>query len=136
MAEPWASYLQASALEAALSQALRDTLFHSGLSISPRRVNQFGQEMRSAFVGFCQERNGEQAVQLGNRFARDGLGPKSILSVTEALRRTCREESSQSIELADLAGDREQQLLEVQERTRRAHEAAVVRQQNEAFASS
>ena len=140
---PLASHIDFALLSAALMQALRTTVFSSGLSVSPKRVNQIGSEMGAAFFGFYPHKDANQALALGRRFANEGLGPRSVLSMTEALRRTCREHANPLTDLIDAAGEfsnsllegymagREEILLDVQERTHRAYLAALHRQQEE-----
>lgn len=122
-----------------LRQALRQTLFSSGLRISPRRVNQIGQEVAAAFIEFLKAENGEGARTYGQRLAAEGLGPHSILAVTEALRRVCRESVDPAAAppvagcyvnalLEGYMAGREAFLLQEQERTQRAFQRAQARQ--------
>ncbi len=123
-----------------LSQALRQTLFSSGLRVSPRRVNQIGQEMAAGFRQFLGAEDEEAARTYGQRLAVEGLGHRAILTTTETLRRTCRE-SDNPAALPSVAGryvnallegymaGREASLLQEQERTRRALQRAQERQE-------
>jgi hypothetical protein len=77
-----------------LRQALRRTLFSSGLRISPRRVNQIGQEIAAAFLKFLETEDEEAARTYGERLAAEGLGHRSILTMAEALRQVCRESAN------------------------------------------
>lgn len=140
---PLRLHLDSALLGATMAQALRNTLFSSGLSVSPRRVDQIGSEIASAFFSFYPEKDTNLVSVLGNRLSREGLGPRSILSMTESLRKVCREHANTLVELMDVAGEfsnallegymagREETLLEIQERTYRAHLAALARQQGE-----
>ena len=138
-----ASYLDPALLNATLAESLRVTIFSSGLSVSPRRVNQVSSEMGTAFCGFYPDRDANLVSALGRRLANEGLGPRSVLSMTEALRRACREHANPLTDLIDVAGEfsnsllegymagREEILLDVQERTHRAYLAALHRQAEE-----
>ena len=83
-----------SALVAELRQALRQTPFSSGLRISPRRVNQIGQEIAAAFLKFLETEDEEAARAYGERLAAEGLGHRSILTMAEALRQVWRESAN------------------------------------------
>lgn len=135
-------------LGSALAQAVRSTLFSSGLSISPRRVNQIGSGVGTAFFDFYVTRDVKHAQVVGRQLAQEGLGPSTALSVTETLRKVCRDYANPLIDLIDAAGEfsssflegyiirREEILLEVQERTHRAHLAALKRQLGESGSPS
>lgn len=115
-----------------IAQELRETIFASGLRVSPRRVKQIAQELAADFFSYIDAPNGEMEKASGRRLAQDGLGHRSILQATEAIRRTCRERSYPSVQLPEVAGryvglilegymaGREELLLQVQERTHRA----------------
>ena len=130
-------------LETALAQALRSTLFSSGLTISPRRVSQIGHEFGAAFCEFCGNQDLTQARVLGERLAQEGLGTRSLLTMTDSLRRLCTEKSDPLKELLEITTDfvnavleafvlsRERRLLEIQDRTHRAHITALMRKQEE-----
>jgi hypothetical protein len=118
-----------------LGQALRQTLFSSGLRIAPRRVDQIGQEVAAAFLRFLETEDEEAAHAYGEHLAAEGLGHRSILTMTEVLRWTCRE-SNNPAALPVVAGryinallegymaGREASLLEEQARTVRALQRA------------
>lgn len=128
-------------LVADLQSSLRETVFSSGLSVSPRRINQIGQTIATTFVGFCEETSTADSHALGKKLALEGLGPRSVLAATETLRRVCFGGPDGSGKLTGFASEfvilllegymhgREEQLLEVQERTHRAHLAALTRMQ-------
>ena len=125
-----------------IQKALRDTLFTSSQRVTPRRMNEIGQQFADAFLGFLDDRRFELADVYGHQLAVEGLSPRSVLAMTEALRRTCWEHSNPSQDLSRgvsefsnvllegyIAG-RETALLEVQERTHRAYLAALEREQD------
>ncbi|MEA3337621.1 MAG: hypothetical protein U9R25_17125 [Chloroflexota bacterium] len=119
-------------LELELQHALRDTLFSSGLMISPARVRQISAEMATSFFSFFDGRQDVETRNIGAQLANDGLGSASLLAMTEALRRTCREKSNPLSDLPNTAGQycnavtegyieaREENLLKEQERTYQA----------------
>lgn len=137
--KPVSIVLDEGHLATELSQVLRQTLFSSGLRVSPRRVNQIGQEMAVAFFKFLEVEDEEAARTHGQHLAVEGLGHRAILTTTEALRRTCRE-SGNPAALPSVAGryvnallegymsSRETSLLQEQERTWRALQRAQERQ--------
>jgi hypothetical protein len=89
--KPVSAALDEGYLAVELSQALRRTLFSSGLCVSLRRVNQIGREIAAALFKFL-ETEDEQAVRThGQHLAAEGLGHRAILAATETLRRGCRE---------------------------------------------
>lgn len=128
-------------LVAGLQTSLRETVFSSGLSISPRRINQIGQTIANGFVSFCEESNPADSHALGRVLALEGLGPRSVLVTMESLRRVYLASAIGASDVSELAGafvnsllegymlGREEQLLEIQERTHRAHLAALARLQ-------
>ena len=122
-----------------LGQTLRQTLFSSGLRVSPRRVNQIGQEEAAAFFKFLETEDEEAVCARGQRLAAEGLGHRSILAMTETLRRVCRESADPAaaptvagryvnVLLEGYMAGREAFLLQEQERTRRALQRAQARQ--------
>ena len=133
---PLSAYLDQESLATELRQALHQTLFSSGLRISPRRVNQIGQEAAVAFFKFLEMEDEEAARAYGQHLAMDGLGHHSVLTMTEALRRACRASGNPAGVSPSVAGryvnallegymaSREASLLQEQERTRRALQRA------------
>lgn len=122
-----------------LGQALRRTLFSSGLRISPRRVGQIGQEAAATFLEFLETEDEEAARAHGEHLAAEGLGHRSILTMTEALRQACRQDANPAA-LPAVAGryvnallegymaSREASVLQEQARTVRAFQRARERQ--------
>jgi hypothetical protein len=122
-----------------LGQALRRTLFSSGLRVSPRRVGQISQEVAAAFLEFLEAEDEEAARAYGEHLATEGLGHRSILTMTEALRQACREDANPA-GLPGVAGRyvnallegymarREASLVQEQARTVRALQRARERQ--------
>jgi hypothetical protein len=134
-----ARYLDSQHLAAGLRQALQETLFASGLLISPRQVGRIAQEIASSFLQFSVEEHAATRAY-GQRLAQDGLGHASILAISECLCRVCRESGDAGCELSPVAerynkallegymGGREADLLLEQEKTLQAYERA--REQN------
>lgn len=132
-----AEHLDIASLTAEIARALRATLFSSRLSVAPRRVNELASQMAQQFFAFYESRDQAAALEQGKALAREGIGARSALEMTEAVRRTAREKSNPLVELPDIAGafcnallegfmDAQAQiLLEVQERTHRAYLAAL-----------
>ncbi|MEA3337971.1 MAG: hypothetical protein U9R25_18940 [Chloroflexota bacterium] len=108
-------------------------MFSSGLRVSPRRVKQIGEEMAADFFRYYDQRDQDSVRQYGVSLAGEGLGPRSMLVMVEALGQMCREASNPVVELPDVAGkysmallesyiaSREENLLREQELTHRAH---------------
>lgn len=132
-----AEHLDIASLTAEIARALRATLFSSRLSVAPRRVNELASQMAQQFFAFYESRDQAAALEQGKALAREGIGARSALEMTEAVRRTAREKANPLVELPDIAGafcnallegfmDAQAQiLLEVQERTHRAYLAAL-----------
>lgn len=131
-----AATLNEGYLATGLSQALRQTLFSGGLRISPHRVDQVSQEVADAFFKFLETEDEGTARVYGRHLAAEGMGHRSILTMTEALRRVCRESANPVAALPSVAGryvnallegymaGREASLLREQERTLRAFQRA------------
>jgi hypothetical protein len=120
-----------------MCRALRQTAFFNGKLIAPRRLNEMGQAETAACLDFLETADEAVARERGCQLALQGLGHRSILMMTEALRRACRErvdldeEATGRYIIALLEGymaGREQDLLQVQERTRDAFLRARERQ--------
>jgi hypothetical protein len=129
--QPSGNHLNEEHLTKELRQALRQTLFSSGRRIAPRHVNQVGQNMAAAFLQFLKTEDEKTAHSYGQYLATEGLGHRSVLTMTEALRRTCQESANGSA-LPSVAGlyvtallegymaRREAYLLQEQARTQHA----------------
>jgi hypothetical protein len=134
---PLAQHLDEASLTAEIAKALRATLFTSRLSVAPRRVNELAGQMAQQFFAFYDGRDQAAALGYGSALAREGIGARSALEMTEAVRRVARQQSNPLTELPDVTGafcnallegfmDAQAQiLLEVQERTHRAYLAAL-----------
>ncbi len=133
-----------AALADELSTVLRETVFLSGLRVSPRRVAEIGKQFASVFFEYYGHTNGLAAQAYGQQLANEGLGPRSILQATETLQRICIDRSNSLVDLPFVASGfssnllqgyiaaRETRLLEDQERSRRAQLAVLGRQQRAA----
>lgn len=114
-----------------LKQVLQETIFSSGLLISPHRINQVAQEVAASFSQFLEKEDEAAIGRYGHDLAHEGLGHHSILSLCEALRRACWESSNSASRLLPVSGryvgallegymaEREAFLLQEQERTRK-----------------
>jgi hypothetical protein len=132
-----AQHCSEASLTAEIAKALRATLFSSRLSVAPRRVNELAGQMAQQFFAFFESRDQAAAQGYGSALAREGIGTRSALEMTEAVRRVARQQSNPLTELPDVAGvfcnallegfmdAQAQMLLEVQERTHRAYLAAL-----------
>lgn len=113
------------------------------MQVSPRHANQIGNRFCDRYYAYWDDRQLEGCVAFGSELAAEGLGPKSVLAMTEALRTICWENSIVLEELPHVTGEfcnsllegfilgREAQLLEVQERTHQAFLVALERNQRE-----
>lgn len=136
------SYLELASVTRELQQSLRQTIFSSGMQVSPRQVNRVGEQFGNAFFQFWDNRTREDASALGHKLAVDGLGPRSVLSMTETLRIISWKSSDTHRDLLFVASDfcnsllegymagREAVLLEVQERTHRAYLSTLEQRQD------
>ena len=132
-----AEHLDFAGLATEVARALRATLFSSRLNVAPRRVNELASQMAQQFFAFYDSRDQAAALEYGKTLAREGIGARSALEMTEAVRRTARQRSNPLVELPEIAGafcnallegymDAQAKiLLEVQERTHRAYLAAL-----------
>ena len=132
-----AQHLSEASLATEIAKALRATLFTSRLSVAPRRVNELAGQMAQQFFAFYDSRDQVAALAYGSTLAREGIGARSALEMTEATRRVARQQSNPLTELPDVTGafcnallegfmeSQAQMLLEVQERTHRAYLAAL-----------
>jgi hypothetical protein len=126
-----------------LHQVLRATDMSNRLLISPRRLEEIAQEEAEAFLRFLQTGDEEEMRQRGARQASEGLGERSALAMTEALRRACwmadldRESLRVALEasgryvnafLEGYMSGREEDILKEQERTRHAFQRVLEKQ--------
>ena len=130
-------HLDAATLAGEIAKALRATLFTSRLSVAPRRVNELASQMAQQFFAFFESTDQAAALDYGKALAREGLGARSALEMTEAVRRTARQKSNPLVALPEIAGlfcnallegfmdEQARMLLEVQERTHRAYLVAL-----------
>lgn len=118
-----------------MEQALRQTFLSNSMPISPRRAHRIGQEVAAAFLEFLESEQEETARTYGQQLATEGLGHRSILMMTEALRRVCRESTNPATGgsvagryvtalLEGYMDGRETSLLQQQARTMQALERA------------
>ncbi len=122
------SLIDENQLAAELQRALQETIFTSTLRINPRRMNQLSQEMAASFQRFLELKN-EQAVNLyGRQLAQEGLSPRSILALAEAVRRICWEAGAEDGSLLLPCGEYTMALLEAYIGAR---EAFVLQQQDQ-----
>lgn len=122
-----------------LKQALQETLFSSGLRISPRRVSQMAQAVAASFLQFLEREDQAATRAYGQELAQAGLGHPSALALTEALRRACWENTNPGTGLLPVSGryvgallqgymeEREASILREQERTAQALQRALNR---------
>ena len=117
-------------ISAGLHQALHETAFSNRRRISPRRLDEIGREEAGAFLEFLKTGDEKVVLDRGEGLAREGLGHRSVLMMTETLRVFCRESVNPGDKAAGryaaallegyMAG-RENVLLNEQERTREAY---------------
>jgi len=124
--------LDENTLRTEVAQALRRTIFDSGLRVSPRRVNQIAAEFVTAFYRFIESEQKENAYQHGQTLAQVGMGPSSILMMVSALAGACQISDNPGRELLPLVNHymhalllgymegREAYIRQEQERTMRA----------------
>jgi len=132
-----------TAIASDLHQALRATDMSNRLLISPSRLEEIAQEEVEAFLHFPETGDEEEARQRGARRASEGLGERSALAMTEALRRACwmadldREALRVALEasgryvnafLEGYISGREEEILKEQERTRHAFQRVLEKQ--------
>jgi hypothetical protein len=132
-----------AAIVTELHQALRATDMSNRMLISPSRLEEIAQEEVEAFLHFLETGEEEETRQRGTRRALEGLGERSALAMTEALRQACwmadldREalrvafEASGRYVNAFLEGymrGREEEILREQERTRHALQRVLEKQ--------
>jgi hypothetical protein len=113
------------------------------LLISPHRLGEIAQEEVEALLHFLEIGDEEETRQRGARRASEGLGQRSALAMTEALRRACwmadldrealrviLEASGRHVNafLEGYMSRREKEILREQERTRHAFQRVLEKQ--------
>jgi hypothetical protein len=78
-----------AAIVSDLQQALQAMALSNRLLIAPRRLEEIAQEEVEAFLHFLEMGNEDETRRRGARRASEGLGERSALAMTEALRRAC-----------------------------------------------
>jgi hypothetical protein len=123
-----------------LSQVLGETAFDNRYSLHPRRFGEIAAEIASCFLSSIDNPTEAAAGVCSRRYADEGLGERTVIRLASCARRFCLQELGWSQATLDLAeaftepflegymAGREQQILQDQERTRRALAAAVERQ--------
>ena len=134
---------QKTTIVSELRQALRATGLSNRLLISPGRLAEIAQEQVEAFLGFLETGDEEEIRQRGACRASEGLGERSVLAMTEALRQACwtsnpgREALGVALEasgryvnafLEGYMSGLQAEILREQERTRSAFQRALQRQ--------
>ena len=134
---------QKAAIASELHQALRATDMTNRLLISPRGLEEIAQEEVEAFLHFLETGDEKETRQRGVRRAWEGLGERSALAMTEALRRACwmanldqealrvaLEASGRYVNafLEGYMSGREEEILKEQERTRHAFQRVLEKQ--------
>lgn len=134
---------QKAAIASDLHQALRATDMSNRLLISPLRLEEMAQKEVETFLHFLDTGDEEETCQRGARRASEGLGERSALAMTEALRRACwmanldREALRVALEasgryvnafLEGYMSGREEEILKEQERTRHAFQRVLEKQ--------
>ena len=132
-----------TAIVSELHQALRATDMSNRLLISPSRLEEIAQEEVETFLRFLEAGDEEQTRQRGARRASEGLGERSALAMTEALRWACwtanldRKALRVALEasghyvnafLEGYMSGQEEEILKEQERTRHAFQRVLEKQ--------
>lgn len=84
-----------------VAQALRATVFSSGLSIAPRQINDLASQFVQRLLAYLASPDDAATCQYGKKLAADGLGPRSALFATEAARRFVRIHAIHSAEMTE-----------------------------------
>ena len=71
----------------ALRHSMRETAFANRMLLAPRRLQEIALHEADAFVGYLETLDVEIVRERGKRLALEGLGHRSILALTTALRR-------------------------------------------------
>ncbi len=124
------------ALVARMRAALEEHAFSNRALFPPRQLAQIAQEETEAFLAFLCSEDEEAARQRGRHLAITGLGPRSILALTETLRQTGWETTNPDVDawpalhqsigrytgalLEGYMAGREESILTQQEQTRQA----------------
>lgn len=125
------------AITANLCEALSQTTFCNRRLIAPRRLGEIGRDEAEAFVEFLGTGDERAVHERGQQLALEGLGHRSILSMTEALRCFLQESVNPgdavagryvNVLLEGYMAGRESALLREQEHTREAYQRARDRQ--------
>jgi hypothetical protein len=123
-----------------LSLVLRETAFDNRYSLHPRRFGEIAAEVAARFLLSMDNPAKAAAGECSRRYAEEGLGERAVLGLASCARRFCLQELGWNQRTLDLAEGftepflegymtgREQQILQDQERTRRALAVAVERQ--------
>ena len=134
---------QKTTIVSELRQALRATDLSNRLLISPGRLEEIAQGQVEAFLSFLETGDEEEIRQRGACRASEGLGERSALAMTEALRQACwtsnpgKEALGVALEtsgryvnafLEGYMSGRQEEILREQERTRSAFQRALQRQ--------
>ncbi len=132
-----------AAIASELHQTLRAMSMSNRMLISPRRLEEMAQEEVEAFLHFLETGDEEGIRRRGGRRASEGLGGRSALAMTEALRRACwtanleKETLHVALEasgryanafLEGYMSAREEEILREQERTRHAFQRVLEKQ--------
>lgn len=129
-------HLDESQIAGELQRALRETVFSSGLRISPRRLSEIAGDMAHIFLGYVADADDTAPSRLGQQLADDGLAPKSVVAVTDRLRMVASKASNSIETLPEVVAGfcaalligfmvtREEIILLEAERTHRAYLAA------------
>lgn len=131
------AHLDESRVTSELQGALRETIFSSGLNISPRRLNEIARAIARSFFEYFSKADDAKIANLGLRLAEDGLAPKSVVAVTDRLRHISASVSNPveplarltttfcAVLLVEYMEQRERVILREAERTHRAYLAAI-----------
>lgn len=69
-----------------LLQAMRETIYSNRMQVAPRRIKELAQTEIASIVNFMETSESQIVNEHGMMLAREGLGQKSIVSMTSALR--------------------------------------------------
>jgi hypothetical protein len=126
-------------LATSLGEALRQEALSNRMLVAPRRLDQIGGEVATAFLKFLEAEDEAEVRTYGGRLAVEGLGHRAILTMTETLRQAYRESADPATLavagryvnalLEGYMAGREEDLLREQERNLRAFERARSRQE-------
>lgn len=97
------SHLDIAEVADAIQRALHETVFSSGLRISPRGLRDTSQTLARSFFDYYEARDRNVVHAQGETLATDGLSPLSFLTACESLRKVCLEKSNPVVDLPDTA---------------------------------